>query len=143
MNLKTRDFGTIEISQDDIVTFVQPIFGFEEYTEFVFLYDDEISEHFAWLQSVTNPDLCFILTSPQIACPDYRPNADKQTLSLLKGEDYECWLVTVIHDDFSKSTVNLKSPVLECPETRLALQTILDDDLPIRYPFVKSGKENV
>lgn len=142
MNIKTRDFGVIEINESDIITFIQPIYGFEDYTEFVFLYDDEISEHFAWLQSVTNPELCFILTSPQVAYPGYNPNVDAETLRLLKGEDYECWLVTVIPDDFSKSTVNLKSPVLVCPETRLALQTILEDDFPIRYPFVKSGKEN-
>ena len=50
MKLQTRDLGEIEISEQDIVTFTGPIFGFEQYRRFVFLYEEEISEHFIWLQ---------------------------------------------------------------------------------------------
>ena len=38
MKIKTRDYGEIDINEDDILTFVEPIFGFEEYKKFVFLF---------------------------------------------------------------------------------------------------------
>ncbi len=60
MQIETRDFGRAEINEKDIITFVKPILGFEEYTRFVMLIDDEITG-FAWLQSVEEKELCFII----------------------------------------------------------------------------------
>lgn len=48
MKLSTRDFGIVEVDESEIVTFTGPIFGFESYRKFVFLYQEDISEHFIW-----------------------------------------------------------------------------------------------
>ena len=61
MQIMTRDFGQVTISEEGTIRFVNPIFGFEEYTDFVLLSDTNIGESFLWLQSVQEPDLCFIL----------------------------------------------------------------------------------
>ena len=31
MKIFTKNFGEIQISEDDVITFEQPIFGFDEY----------------------------------------------------------------------------------------------------------------
>jgi flagellar assembly factor FliW len=54
MKLKTRDFGEIEIADKSTITFIQPLYGFEEYTEYVVLQDDEAPDSIAWLQSTEN-----------------------------------------------------------------------------------------
>ena len=38
MNILTRDFGEIEVAPEDIITFVSPMFGFEEMNRYVFLF---------------------------------------------------------------------------------------------------------
>ena len=39
MKIETRDFGILEIEEKNIITFKQPIFGFEEFTQFVLVND--------------------------------------------------------------------------------------------------------
>lgn len=137
MKLKTRDFGEIEVNENDVVTFQEPVFGFEAYRKYVFLYHQEISEHFAWLQSIEEADLCFILADPALVTDHYQPEIPQKTQELLGDEDYMCWLITVLRDDFAESTINLKSPIVVNPTRRLASQIILEENLPIAYPLVK------
>ncbi|MEG2770061.1 MAG: flagellar assembly protein FliW [Oscillospiraceae bacterium] len=138
MKLNTRDFGEVEIDKNDIITFVSPIYGFEEYKDFVFLFDDELSEFFVWLQSCENPELCFILADPTKVDPDYTLSLDEATLNLLGKGDCEAWLVTVISDNFVDSTANMRSPIIVNPSQKKALQAVLEDNYPIRFPFVKN-----
>ena len=48
----SRDFGQIEIREEDILSFQTPLFGFEQYTKFALLHNKEIGESLAWLQSL-------------------------------------------------------------------------------------------
>ena len=87
MKLRTRDFGEVEVNEADIVTFVEPIFGFEAYRKFVFLYQKDVSEHFVWLQSAEEPELCFILTDPALVTDRYQPDIPQETQAPLGSED--------------------------------------------------------
>lgn len=139
MKLLTRDLGEIEIDEQDIVTFTGPIYGFEQYRRFVFLYEEELSEHFIWLQSVDEPGLCFILVQPDLITDHYQPELPPETRDLLGDGDYMCWLMTSIREPFQKSTVNLKSPIVVNPELRQAAQFVLEGNLPIRHPLLREG----
>lgn len=132
----------MEISESEIVTFCQPIFGFESSSRYIFLHDDEISEQFVWLQSVEEEDVRFILVDPATVSEHYRPRLSPEVMQMLGEEEYMCWLVTVIPEDFRDSTVNLKSPIVVNPARMLAAQVILEEDLPIRFPLFHTGKEN-
>ena len=79
MKMKTRDFGQIEIPESEIYHFTQPLFGFEEYTDFVILHDDEIGENIVWLQSVQEPGLCFILVDPSGMSDIFEPELPDET----------------------------------------------------------------
>lgn len=70
MNILTRDFGEIEVAPEDIITFVSPMFGFEEMNRYVFLFAEE-NTNIVWLQSVDNPHICFILADPKIVEDNY------------------------------------------------------------------------
>ncbi len=141
MKLLTRDFGKIEVDEKDIVTFTGPIFGFEKYHRFAFLYHEEISEHFIWLQSVDEPNLCFLLVEPQLVSHHYRPELPEDAVRLLEDGEWMCYLLVSIREPFQSSTVNLKSPIVVNPEKRQAAQFILDEELPIRHPLFREGKD--
>jgi flagellar assembly factor FliW len=76
-----------------------------------------------------------------VAVASYSPDLSSDVGKTLGEGDYLYWLVAVIAQDFKKSTVNLKSPVIVNPEKKLAVQTILDADLPIRFPLARRRKE--
>lgn len=137
MKLSTRDFGVVEVEESEIVTFTGPIFVFESYRQFVFLYQEDVSEHFIWLQSVENPDLCFILVQPALVMEPYEPQLPTEAQELLGDGDYMCWLLVSIREPFDRSTVNLKSPVVVNPALHRAAQFILDADLPLRHPLFR------
>ena len=139
MKLLTRDLGELEIDEKDIVTFNGPIFGFEKYRRFVFLYQEDLSEHFIWLQSVEEPQLCFILVQPDLITDHYTPELPPEAKTLLGDGDYMCWLIVSLREPFTDSTVNLRSPIVVNPELRQAAQFVLEGALPIRHPLVREG----
>ncbi|MCI8908365.1 MAG: flagellar assembly protein FliW [Angelakisella sp.] len=141
MKLFTRDLGEIEIDEKDIVTFTGPIFGFEKYRRFVFLYQEEIVENFIWLQSVEEPELCFILVQPDLITDHYQPQLPKEAKTLLGDGDWMCWLIVSLREPFQDSTVNLRSPIVVNPELRQAAQFVLEGNLPIRHPLVREGEK--
>lgn len=140
LQIGTRDFGELEIAPQDIITFEGAIFGFEEYREFVFLFQEDVSEHFVWLQSTQEPDLCFILVDPALVAADYRPDIPQDAARLLGPGEYMCWVTTVIKERFEDSTVNLRSPIVVNPATRKAAQVILEEEYPLQHPLL-SRKE--
>lgn len=139
MNIKTRDFGQIDVDEATIYHFSQPIFGFEDYTDYVALQDDEVGENIIWLQSVQNPQLCFILLDPS-PIAEFAPILPEGSDKLLGEGDCFCWVITVVAENLEESTVNLKSPVFLNPVTHKAAQIMLDSDYPVRYPVMKARK---
>lgn len=140
MKLNTRDFGEIEIEEKDIVTFAGPIFGFEQYRRFVFLYREEVSREFIWLQSVEEEALCFILVQPDLITDNYQPELPDETKNLLGEGDYMCLLVVSLREPAKESTVNLKSPIIVNPALHKAAQFVLEGNLPLRHPLLKEGE---
>ena len=138
MQIETRDFGLAEIDEKDVVTFVKPILGFEEYTQFVMIMDQDI-QGFAWLQSVQEKELCFIIANAALI-DGYSPKIDGETLEALGGEYTEMWLMASIKEETIKTTVNLKSPLLFNMNNFTAAQAVSEDDLPFRYAIF-GGKE--
>lgn len=137
MKLLTRDFGEIEIDERDIVDFEGAVYGFESYKRFVFLYQEDVSKHFVWLQSVEDPQLCFILVEPELVTDTYTPQIPSSVERMLGGGEYMCWLLVVIKDKFEDSTVNLKSPIIINAATKKAAQIILEEEYPIQHPLLQ------
>ena len=141
MIYKTRDFGEREIPDSKVIIFKQPIFGFEDYTRYTMIFDEEIGEQIVWLQSLEEPELCFFLFDPSAFEDFYKPEITEDTEKSLGAGEYACWVVLSVKEDFNESTVNLKSPIVINTATGVAVQTILEQDYPIRHPVIEGDNQ--
>lgn len=136
MTVETRDFGRIELDENAVVEFRGPIFGFDGLRRYVLLSDDETGPGLLWLQSLEKPEVCFVLLDPAELGLDYAPELPAEAAEMLQLEgDPILRLVAVVPDDFKKTTVNLKSPIVMNPQNKAAAQVILEADYPIRMPL--------
>lgn len=146
MTIMTRDFGEITIDKSQIISFPEGLYAFEDEKEFVLLSHPEAAVPAHWLQSVKTSQLCFIVFEAQSVIPDYAPIYSDKELSAIDSSEkspLEYYFISVIHDDFQKSTINVKSPVVYNRESNKAKQIIVDNNnYLIKHPlFAKESGE--
>lgn len=140
----TKEFGKVTVTDNDIISMMSPIFGYEEMMKYIILADEEIGEGIEWFQSTENRDLCFILINPDVFGLIYNPDIpdDLSKLLALDEENTAIRLVAVIpDDDFLKTRVNLKCPIVINTKDKKAAQAFLDAEYPIRYNLFVEDKE--
>lgn len=142
MTIETRDFGRIEVSEDGILEFVQPILGFEEQKKFIILYDDEMGDAMAWLQSIDDKDTCFIIMDPGCLIANYNPKISDEVLKelSLKEDEVVFRCLLVVPADINDASINLKSPLVINPAKKCASQVVLEENLPIRARLADLGE---
>ena len=136
MHLETTRFGTLEIDESAILTFTQPIIGFQAYRRFVLLDQTDDGKVF-WLQSTDTGDLAVVLMDPRSVRPDYdigRRKGDLVELAADSVDDLDVYTLVVVTESPRQVRTNLKAPILIHRAQRLAKQTILDDnDYPVQF----------
>ncbi len=125
----------MDVDPDTIITFTQPILGFQDYRRFILLPGP--SAHLKWLQSTESGDLAFILMVPTVVVPDYtieiRPS-ELAELAVTAVTDLDIYTLVVVPEDKSKVRTNLRAPILINHRLRLGKQALLDhSDYPIQY----------
>lgn len=137
MVISTRDFGTLELDEKELIVFRSPIYGYEHLKKFALLSDDSAGSGLMWLQSVEEANTCFIILDPLVAGFAYEPEIPDEIMDLLQLHEQEpvVCLMVVIPSDFKEATVNCKSPIVINPVKKFAAQVILDADYPIRMPL--------
>jgi flagellar assembly factor FliW len=135
MLLDTRDFGQIEYDENDIVKFIQPIYGFDEFTDYALISEVNTQGTFAWLQSIQDKDICFILAKPEPFNISYSFELDDDYTEKMGDGEFEIWLMMVIRPVLEESTVNLRSPVVINTNNNRAVQLLLVGDYPLRFPL--------
>lgn len=142
MIIKTRDFGEEEISEEVIIDFPNGVYAFEENKRFVLLSPCGEDKYPMWLQSVDNPNLCFIVFDPREFVPDYSVELDRETKELLKadGAELDLLCMAVVPDEYINTTLNLKSPIVINSEAKKGVQVIAAENYPLKFPaFKKEG----
>lgn len=114
-----------------IFNFPQGLPGFEDLSEFRFLPEKEAP--LALLTSAESEETGFILLRPEVYFPNYLQEIEiEDTADVLKaGMDtpIDVWVILKLcQQDLSKTTANLRAPLLFNPEKKLGLQYILNDD---------------
>ncbi len=122
MKFFSRQFGELECDDAIRVAIPNGIIGFEEWTEYVIVHDED-SEPFRWLVSTQNSDLCLPLINPVEICPEYEPR-----ISGLEGEVHELFAVVCLRSSLDATTANLKSPIVINAKTQIGRQVVLSDD---------------
>lgn len=125
--VQSERFGEVAYDETATLTFPHGLLGFEGESQFVVVpVDDE--GVYTWLQSMTDPALAFLATSPHFFFDDYAPevnDADVEDLELAgPSETLLLCLVTIVEDDIS---ANLLGPIVVNTRTRRARQVVLGE----------------
>jgi flagellar assembly factor FliW len=122
--------GQLSVPTQHCFTMVAPLLGFEAETRFAII-EHEADSPFHWLQSLTSPQLTFILTVPALFNLEYSFTIPPQAQGLLQVDQAEnLWvytLVTVPNDNPQGMTTNLVAPLLFNPKNGLGMQLVLDN----------------
>ena len=149
MKLKTSRFGEIEIKPEEIYSFKNGIFGFENFRKFVLLKEDE--GIFVWLQSIDNGELAFVLINPMDFYYEYVldiDQSDAKDLEIKEDSQTEIFAIVVIPDDVNKMTANLQGPIVFNHTEKVAKQVIsVNPDHQLKHKILeemqkKSQMEN-
>ncbi len=148
MKVETTRFGAIEIDLDAVITFTQPIIGFQTLRRFVLLPGPGGSggedSRVRWLQSTESAEAAFLLMDPRSVCPNYkvdlRPD-ELMELGVAGMSELDIYTLLVVPQDHTQIRTNLKAPIVINPKQRLAKQAILDrQDYPIQFFLLQESK---
>ena len=139
MKINTKRFGEVEVVDELVFDFENPIIGFNELKKFMLIEHDENS-CFKWLQSLDDPEVAFPVTAAAYFGIDYNfeiPDEDAEKIGLTKAEDLIVLNIANIPPNNPRgTTINLKAPIITNATTLKSMQIILQDDkLKIKHPI--------
>jgi flagellar assembly factor FliW len=126
----TGQLGSIQIPEDQLITFSQGLLGLNEFFQFVLLAPRETSP-FLILQGVDQPELALAVVEPASLVPNFRFNRLKSNLQELKAkspEDLQVFVpLTIPNGQPEATTANLVTPILINPRHRLGKQVVVEN----------------
>ncbi|MBQ2473284.1 MULTISPECIES: flagellar assembly protein FliW [Lachnospira] len=143
MKVETKWFGTIEVGEEQILTFEKGIIGFEDWKKYTLIYDAEkgVEESsIFWLQAIDEPTLALPIMDPTLVYEGYDPIVEDEIINTLGDNIADATLLVVctvtVPEKLENMTVNLKAPVIINMDTNRGVQLIADnDDYQVRYPI--------
>ena len=129
MEIMTKAKGKIEISEENLLTIPEGLFGFEDFTKFALVNSDY--EPFIWLQSTENPNLAFLIVDPFLISSNYETDIDDDTLAKIgieKPEDIIIMTIVTVPSDGSPITANFQGPIFINKKNHQCLQVVLADN---------------
>ena len=141
MILNTTKFGEIDIDENLIFDFVEPVIGYDHLKKYVLVEHSE-SSSFRWLQSVEDLDLAFPVTSPAFFDIDYQfeiPTEKAERIDLHSVESLiSLNIVSIPASNPRKATINLLAPIIINAANKQGMQIILSNsNYPIKCPLIK------
>lgn len=142
MLVKSTRFGEIEVAEEMILQFPYGIPGFLEEKTFALL-PYELDSPFAFLQSVNEPDLTFMIVEPFTFFPDYDFELDDAVAKDLGiGEDNPPQIFNIVRvpEKLEEMTINLLAPIIVNWHSRTAKQHVLEKtSYPVRQRVFPDG----
>lgn len=146
MILKTKHFGTLEVSGDLVYTFPEGIPGFEDEKCFALILNTDDTSPFKWLQAVNNEDLAFAVIDPFYVKSDYEidiPDSDVEFLDIKDVKDVLLLAIVVVPEDIKKISANLLAPVVINTMSKKAKQiTAKTDKYSLRHYIFEELQKN-
>lgn len=140
MKVSTSRFGTIDVSEDQIIYVPLGLIGFPGQKRYI-LREHKKGSPFVWFQAVDDEDLAFVLIDPLLCQPDYEIQVtpeDRRTLELPDSCEGLQTMVTVniAPGDPVRITANLLGPVAMNLRKKLAKQIVLhQSSYSTRHPI--------
>lgn len=140
MVVNTRLFGEIDIEESKIITFEKGIIGMPDMKRFTLIYDSEKKDsQIRWMQSLDDGAMALPVMDPLAVMDKYQPLvSDKMMERLGEYNDEKDLFVLVtlrVPSDITQMTINLKGPMIINTLNNRAVQLIVEDDYPVRFPI--------
>ena len=148
MKVETSRFGTLDISEKEIVRFPEGLYGFEKETEFTLLpFNPNVESPMEWMQSLKSDHLAFVVTDPYLYLPDYKlklSEEDKKRVELGEDDLFLTRAIVTIPENYSEMTANLIAPVVINKDKGVAKQFVLTNmDYDTRHYLLPEEMRNV
>jgi len=143
MKINTKFFGELEIEESGVVEFVKPILAFEDKKKYVLLdgMDDLV---FTFLQSIEDPELCFLTVPPALIINEYDIELGDEIVKSLELEspsDVLLYNIVSVPENVNDMTANLKAPIIINMKNKKAAQEVLTDDkYSVKHRIKKDGE---
>ncbi len=140
--LETKRWGRLEIEEDEIITFKCGIPGFEHLQKYAIFDSDEMAP-FRWMISLDDPEVSFVIISPQLIYPDFQPKlfeTDLLDLDVKSDDELILFVIITLTANPINSTANLKGPLLINKNKKTGKQiVVIDEQYIFKYPILNSG----
>lgn len=125
IKLETSRFGPLEVREDKIINFPQGLIGLPWLRRFILI--DHRDTPVKWLQAVDDPDIAFIVVSPELIVTDFSMGIDDSVRNYLEVED-EADLVIFVTMRVEDNDViaNLKGPIIINSKNMKGVQVVLE-----------------
>jgi flagellar assembly factor FliW len=127
MRLKSHWIEPVEYEASDVIRFPDGLPGFPEKREFIIVPADT-EDVFVYLHSVTDPEVCLLLTNPFLFFSEYKVELPPDEVARLGNpsgpEQLATFAVVNAAESFSDSTANLMAPIFINPANKIGLQFI-------------------
>ncbi len=125
IRFNTSRFGVLEVKEDSIINFPAGLVGFPELNRFILI--DHRDTPLKWLQALDNPDIAFIVVSPDLIVAEYSIDLDKTVRQFLQLENEEDLAVLVIMRLNGEDIIaNFQGPLLINTCAMKGVQVVLD-----------------
>ncbi|HBV84906.1 MAG TPA: flagellar assembly protein FliW [Lachnospiraceae bacterium] len=134
VEIDTRIFGRIAIEDEKVIRFEHGILGFPDLKDFTLIFNEDkgAESSIKWLQSLQEPAFAMPVMNPDLVIPGYSPKFSADLLhplgENLDSENILMFVTVTVPKDITKTTVNLKAPIIVSIDNRKAVQLISDDD---------------
>ena len=142
MKIITRDFGEQEVDESRIITFPEGIIGFEDKKKYALLSPLGVEVFPMWLLSVDAKEPCFVVYDPMEIYGDYKfgiSDEEQELLRIDENSPYRCLAVAIVPEDYRKTTINLRCPIVVNTKDRIAAQIILTEHYEFKAPVYGEG----
>ena len=145
MKIDTTRFGPIRIDKEKIIHMPYGMLGFSDKKQYLILQHQENSPFF-WYQSLDDPGLAFVITSPFLFIPDYQIDLKalpKEMAWDTNKEEYVLTSYIVVNIPKGmphKMTGNFIGPILINTNLNQAVQVVLSNSpYTHKFPLLKKN----
>jgi flagellar assembly factor FliW len=145
MELQTRQFGMLEISEADVLNVPKGLLGFESFERYI-LIDNPECRPFRWLQCVDTPELAFVVVSPVVFFPEYKVVVHAKEVADIgvnQPGDVEVYVIVTIPEQLEQMSANLQGPILVNRRNNQVKQIVLTDSIyTVQHSIVRQLERN-
>ena len=121
----TARFGTLEVRNEKVINFPQGLIGLPWLKRFVLI--DHRDTPVKWLQAVDDPDIAFIVVSPELIVADFSIGIDDSVRNYLEVEDdADLAIFVTMRVKDNDVIANLKGPIIINSKNMKGVQVVLE-----------------